>query len=662
MAIPEAKLRELDSQIRSGKVQIGQVRNDVLAEYEAWKAPAAAAAPVGMSRPYVEGEGNLDPMSEVMNAAGVGFKNLGAQALGALETATTLATSIPAQIGAGYAGIVAGIRAPSGERLSAAVDAINSVSGTFTYQPRTQAAQSQLGGLATILSPITEGIETASEFSADVTGSPAVGAGVKTLLEVGPMFFGVKNPISATRSNLAAAREANAIIRSAGIDPNLPVAEQISRVPAAAAVLANDAKQTALNFNIIQDGVKRQFGNARTMVRSMYDEAKKAGTVAVDINQVRVLDGAMADSLALYDPATIGPMNGLLRDFAKKIGSESRGVRDVKLDPVPGRRLGGLPDKMERIVTRNEWRSKGIRNQEIKQSVIELNDIADFRKRVSALTRAPDATVSAAATTARHHIDEWFNAQLTNDLVSGSADAITKWKSATGAYKEMFDNYRSENAIKSLIDKQATPETVKKWIYGMSAMGANTQAGQVVMKLKNILGDSSPEIEALRQGVMFDIVEPILTANIGEASAAAFMQNVAQVRAKKPTLWANMFSPQDMGALESLSKVVSAAGKIEFPKALVKDVNQALAVVLFPKAHPIRAGQVTLSLIDRVIQRVRSVNSPSAKMQYLEQLSGVGMTNNMFSAKTPAMAAIVQTVQDQEAMSASDMIRRLSGR
>ena len=49
MAIPEAKLRELDSQIRSGKVQTSQVRDDVLAEYEAWKAPAAAA-PAGIDR------------------------------------------------------------------------------------------------------------------------------------------------------------------------------------------------------------------------------------------------------------------------------------------------------------------------------------------------------------------------------------------------------------------------------------------------------------------------------------------------------------------------------------------------------------------------------------------------------------------------------------
>lgn len=662
MAIPEAKLRELDAQIRSGKLQPAQVRDDVLAEYEAWKAPAAAAAPAGMSRPYVEGEGNLNRMSEVMNAAGAGFRNLGSQALGVLETGATMATAIPAQIGSGYAGIGAAMMAPSGERISAAVDAINSVSGTFTYQPRSQGGQSQLGGLATILSPITKGIEAASEFSADATGSPAVGAGVKTLLEVGPMFFGVKNPISAVRTNLNGVREANAIIRRAGVDPSLPLAEQLARVPAAAAVLANDAKQTALNFSRIQGGVKRQFENARTMVRSMYDEAKKAGTVNIDINQVKVLDGAMADSLALYDPATISPMNGLLRDFSRLAGTESKAIREVKLDPVPGRRLGGLPDNLERIVTRMEWRGKNAKNQEVKKSVVELNDIADFRKRVSAQTRASDATVSAAATTVRHHIDQWFNAQLTNDLVSGSADAITKWKSATGAYKEMFDNFRAEPAIKSLIDKEATPETVKKWVYGMSAMGANSQAGQVVAKLKNILGDSSPEIEALRQGVMYDIVEPILVGNLGEASSSAFMKNLAKVKSKQPTLWNNIFSPQDMGALDSLGKMVSAAGKVEFPKALVKDMNQAIAVVLFPKAHPIRAGSVTLNLIDGVIQRLRSANSPSAKMQYLEQLSGVKMTNNMFSAQTPAMAAIVQTVDDEEAASASDMIKRLSGR
>lgn len=663
MASPtEAQLRVLESKIASGEIDLSRVRDDVRAILESRSKPQEVAAAAVESRPYMDGEGEFNKVSEARRALNVGVENLGRQAIGLGEVAMSTMTGAAAQALGGYKGLYALATKPKGEAISAAVDAINEVSGDLTYQPRTDAAQSQMGALSTVLSPVMEGIDYLGETSADVTGSPAIGAGVKTLLEVGPSFYGVRNPIRYVKTTNAVAKEASDIIQRSGIDPNLPVAEQIAKVPEAAALMANHAKNTAANFQNIQTGVARQYENARKMVRDMYDSAKSAGVVNVDINQLKILDGAMADSLATYDPLLIRPVMTELERFSRMIRPGEKAISDVKLDPVPGRRLGGLPDKLERILTRNEWRAKSASTQELKKSVVELNDLADFRKRVSALSRSPDATVSGAASTMRHAIDKWFDAQLTNDLVSGSADAITKWKSANSAFRQMFDTFRTETSIKNLIERSATPEDVKKWVYGKTAMGAGSHAGAVVSKLKTILGENSPEFTALKQGVAYDIVAPLMDDVLQPEAVSNFRKNLMKVKKDSPTLWKEMFSPEDMAGLDSLNKMLQAAGDIKGRKRFTKDMNQAIAAVLFPKAHPLRTGQVTLQVIDATIDRIRNIGAGSAQEQYIASLTGKPLAGTMFSAKTPAAAALIQALDDEESESISDLVQRLSGR
>ena len=663
MAAPtQEQLDEITRQIKSGRLDPSRVKPEVLAMLNI---PQETQKPASPSRPYVEGEGRLNKIGEVRRALNVGLENLGAQAIGLGELAATAATGAFAQPAAGLRGLYDLATKPKGAALSAAVNAINEVSGSYTYQPRTQAGQSQAGAAATLFSPITEGVDYLGEKTAETTGSAALGAGVKTLLEVGPAFFGVQNPIRYIRSNAAVAKEARDIISKSGIDPNLPVGEQIAKVPEAASLLANHARETARNFESIQQGVARQHDNMRSMVSSMYKEAEKAGSVSADINQVKVLDGAIADSVATYDPLLIRPVMAELERFSSMIRPTERTISGVKIDPVPGRRLGGLPDKLERILTRNEYRGKSSGgasgSSALQRSVIELNDIADFRRRISNLARSSDNTVSGAATSIKYHIDKWFDAQLTSDLLSGSSVAITKWKSANTAFKDYFDMFRAEKAIDNLVKAKATPEDVKNWIYGASAMGAKSHAGIVVGKLKGILGENSPEFSTLKQGVMYDIVSPLLDENLAADAVSSFRKNLLKVKQDRPTLWKEVFSSEEIGALDSLNKMLYSAGEIKGRKPFAKDMNQAIATVLFPKAHPLRTGQVTLQVIDATIDRIRNIGAGSAQQQYIAGLTGNAVSGGMFSAKTPAMAAFIQTMDDEEAASISDIIRRLSG-
>lgn len=89
---------------------------------------------------------------------------------------------------------VAGLRGiydlASGQGAEKAAKDVQSTSQALTYQPRTQAGKNTQAIIAAPFEKLDQAADYLGEKAASITGSPAVGAGVKTLVDAAPLALG----------------------------------------------------------------------------------------------------------------------------------------------------------------------------------------------------------------------------------------------------------------------------------------------------------------------------------------------------------------------------------------------------------------------------------------------------------------------------------------
>lgn len=157
----------------------------------------------------------LDPRTLRRENRALLFADILRNAAGIPEAALSLGTGLADMAGTGL-GTLAGMAKQklSGEDvdLDAAVDTVQE--GKFTYAPRSEPGKEFARGLGTVMEPIERGMQWAGQGTADVSGSPALGAAVYTGLNMlDPQMFG---PAAA---KVAALRGASTFARNANTPP-----------------------------------------------------------------------------------------------------------------------------------------------------------------------------------------------------------------------------------------------------------------------------------------------------------------------------------------------------------------------------------------------------------------------------------------------------------
>ena len=116
---------------------------------------------------------------------------------GLLEGALNLASRVPAVIGGGLSGLASfgsseNKGKPFGEVFDRSVSVIRDISDKLVFEPRTEAGEKITGLIDKPFELFEKGINFVGEGTADITGSPAVGAVVKTVLGAAPLALGIK--------------------------------------------------------------------------------------------------------------------------------------------------------------------------------------------------------------------------------------------------------------------------------------------------------------------------------------------------------------------------------------------------------------------------------------------------------------------------------------
>src|SRR6185437_3051374 len=156
------------------------------------------------------------------------------------ETSAHLGSGAIAAPISGLAGLMAAAGKGLGLTNTDPADVVRSVQQGMTYQPQTQGGQNLSGAIGYLPQKFAQGADWAGGKTADLTGSPALGAAVNTAIQASPMLLGMKLPAGAPKIAPAVAPEvADATAAGLRLTPEQAGA---GLVPRAVQSLAGSAK------------------------------------------------------------------------------------------------------------------------------------------------------------------------------------------------------------------------------------------------------------------------------------------------------------------------------------------------------------------------------------------------------------------------------------
>jgi hypothetical protein len=293
--------------------------------------------------------------------------------------------------------------------------------------------------------------------------------------------------------------------------------------------LGEAAKQRVLDFDAQQasavdrarDNVHAGLGGGSTLAETPYE--------AADVVQRGVQSQAAAikaQSQKLYDE--FGQMQGTVgadafRDIGQGIKGDLAAARNPyivsdRTTPAAAQMLDHLDANLGRLKIQNKADPLGAPNPDeisgvslrgLDQSRRELLSIARGAERGSEDARASQAVIRA--------FDQRLQNAVDSHLYTGDANAFETLKGARKLWATYSQTFKSQGPgdmagkiVEKMIgryDQPASLNDISNWLYGANGMGGSSTAVAVYKKLGGIFGQTSPELQALRQGLFSRLTE-----------------------------------------------------------------------------------------------------------------------------------------------------------
>lgn len=291
------------------------------------------------------------------------------------------------------------------------------------------------------------------------------------------------------------------------------------------------AQKAAQEFYDMRGGeAKRAIGDVGTgMDRFGQNVAENpiaaAETVAEGLNKT----AEMRKGLYKQDYETFGSLPGEMHAGAfEGIGQKIKGSLSLKDNPViiddvttpiASKAIQDIENNIARLKVQNRADPFGAPNPENIVG-INLKGIEQTRKRLSSFAqdaranptdrRATDAVVRA--------FDEHVQNALDDGLFSGDPRAFEVWKDAREGFKRYqkdFTPQRNDAGVGAIIDKivnrddgaGATAGEVANLLFGANGTGASGQSLRLAYRVRQLLGEDSPEWSGVRQGMWKKLTE-----------------------------------------------------------------------------------------------------------------------------------------------------------
>jgi hypothetical protein len=258
----------------------------------------------------------------------------------------------------------------------------------------------------------------------------------------------------------------------------------------------------------------------------------------------------------------------------------------------------------------------------------------------------------------RRRMDDWLMSEFNSialqqgqriiptgqSAISGDAAGVNAFINARELNKVWRENFSADKVIVDLINREASPTDFRQWLAGASTIGGRREAVQTMNRLRRVLGDNHPAIEAIRQDYLFELAMPLLegTPNINK-----FVKNYEMTVLKQPDMIEAMgLRGTDLHALYDYAVVanrlppneLTAAFRAIAPGSLPKKFLTSLSQ--FFLGHQIARGQLRVRLGRDVGAALLGLDR-IGKRQLLEEVAGVRFDQPIAPPRGPVAAQFI---------------------
>lgn len=227
-------------------------------------------------------------------------------------------------------------------------------------------------------------------------------------------------------------------------------------------------------------------------------------------------------------------------------------IIDDVTTPVASRAIQHLDKSIDQLHIQNRADPMGQPNPE-NITAVNLRGVDQLRKQLNRFYAAARSGQNPSDARAMGRIIDAFDNQVesavTGNLFSGDPRALQALRDARGAYRNYTQTFRPQGAgddvgqaMRRIIDRQATPEETARMVIGSGAIGNAGLPVRLAARLEQVFGRNSQEWSALRQ-------EWWRAASAPAANIEKTAQNIE--RFSNSTLGRQVFSPEELAAMRN---------------------------------------------------------------------------------------------------------------
>jgi hypothetical protein len=250
---------------------------------------------------------------------------------------------------------------------------------------------------------------------------------------------------------------------------------------------------------------------------------------------------------------------------------------------------------------------------------VPLADLDKWRQRLNRnRPSGPDsAAQNAALSILRDTVDQWIDAKFDADMISGDPSALDAWKAARNEARRFKERFSDDKVVARFVDQEATPEEMRRWVFGASQAGFQPQAGDVVRRLRDIVGEDSPSFAALRDDAMLQVVGPLLEE---KPRFGAFIKNYDNlVRGNQSAINA-LFIPEQRKALSEIRDFAAAIEKVDPTAPIRFDIPRFLSTALF--GHGIAKAGLRVRVARDAVKALRQAGNDATRREIVAAIAG----------------------------------------
>ncbi|MFV1484526.1 MULTISPECIES: hypothetical protein [unclassified Phaeobacter] len=154
---------------------------------------------------------------------------------------------------------------------------------------------------------------------------------------------------------------------------------------------------------------------------------------------------------------------------------------------------------------------------------VSLRLIDTFRKDLNrTMSRAESEDLRALAIIKKEY-DDWIDDIVSAKLFDGDEAGFEDLKNARQLWQAYAQKFQGRDAgarfIRDMIDQDASPDQVMKWMFGASKLGGGRMNANLAGTLRGVLGENSPEWGLVRQAAFRQLTQKPGTEQVGATGA-----------------------------------------------------------------------------------------------------------------------------------------------